>query len=75
MTQYELQPGQTGVISDILTMLDTMTDRLGSTGSDNELLRSLGMIGTAAALAAVMVARNKGGVSPDIAGIIKTLSR
>lgn len=75
MTQYELQPGQTGVISDILTMLDTMTDRLGSTESDNELLRSLGMIGTAAALAAVMVARNKGGVSPDIAGIIKTLSR
>lgn len=75
MTQYELQPGQTGVISDILTMLDTMTDRLGSTESDNELLRSLGMIGTAAALAAVMVARNKGGTSPDIAGIIKTLSR
>ena len=74
MTQYELQPGQVGVISDILAMLDTMTERLDSVKTDEELLRSLGMIGTAAALAAVVVAKNKAGL-PDVEAILKKLGR
>jgi len=74
LTQYELQPGQVGVISDILAMLDTMTERLDSVKTDEELLRSLGMIGTAAALAAVVVAKNKTSL-PDVEAILKKLGR
>lgn len=72
MTQYELQPGQVGVVSDILEMLDTINDRMKNAENDTELLRTLGIIGTAAALASAILVKNKGLV-PDAAGILKRL--
>ena len=72
MTQYELQPGQVGVVSDILEMLDTINDRMKNAENDTELLRTLGIIGTAAALASAILVKNKGMV-PDTAEILKQL--
>lgn len=72
MTQYELQPGQVGVVSDILEMLDTINDRMKNAETDTELLRTLGIIGTAAALASAILVKNKGLV-PDAADILKQL--
>ena len=73
MTQYELQPGQVNVVSDILEMLDTITERMHNAANDTELLRNLGIIGTAAALASAVLVKNRS-VTPVSRSILKQLS-